>query len=243
MNILTPTYKPYGNAALLIEWPANIAPEILQDIQCFVEKIERAKIEAIRELNFVYHSLLIVFDPEIIGYEDLKQDLENIYQQEDIYFPKQKTLYNIPVCYASNFGLDLDFLAKEKQCSIQEIIRLHTEATYTVYGIGFLPGFLYLGGLSPKLHFPRRSNPRLNVVKGAVGIGGEQTGIYPQSTPGGWHIIGNSPISFFNPNNSPPCFVKVGDAIRFFEIDLVSHIRIFGEGRKGTYKIKQEDNP
>lgn len=240
MGLRSLIYKKYGYDTILIEWEACISPEILWDIQSFVERIERVNVEGIREMNFVYHSLLVVFDSEKIGFEDLKKSLENIYEQEDVNFSKKRTLYNIPVCYNSHFGLDLEFLAKEKQCGIQDIIRWHTEATYIVYGIGFLPGFLYLGGLSSKLHSPRRNIPRLNVMKGAVGIGGEQTGIYPKDTPGGWHIIGNSPISFFNPDLMPPCFVKVGDRIRFFEVDLVTHKYILEEGRKGTYEIERE---
>ena len=96
-----------------------------------------------------------------------------------------------------SFGIDLDEIAQKKKLSIDEIIELHTTPKYQVFSIGFLPGFLYLGGLDKRLHFDRKSVPRLAVKKGAVGIGGMQTGIYPKTSPGGWHIIGNSPVIFF----------------------------------------------
>jgi len=149
-------------------------------------------------------------------------------------------LWKIPVCYDDAFALDLDEISIKKNLSKQKIIALHTQAIYTIYFIGFLPGFLYLGGLDPALNFPRKSTPRLQIKKGAVGIGGKQTGVYPTQSPGGWNIIGNSPISFFNVSTKIPCFAKAGDKIQFYSISLKQHKAISVLVKEGVYQLESE---
>ena len=148
-------------------------------------------------------------------------------------------LWQIPVCYDVSFGIDLEEIACKKKCSVAEIIRLHTEGDYLVYFIGFQPGFLYLGGLHQNLHVPRKSNPRVRVDKGSVGIGGAQTGIYPQNSSGGWNIIGKSPLNFFNMKASNPCFAKPGDRIQFVAVDLHTFYQIEREVANQKYRIKK----
>ncbi|MDP3354184.1 MAG: 5-oxoprolinase subunit PxpB [Flavobacteriaceae bacterium] len=215
------TYKPLGESAILVEWPQQISKEILNDIRLFTSKIEAKKWKKIIELNFIYSSLLIIYKSSEIKFIDFKNELQLIYEESysgvDI-FEKTKTIWEIPVCYDIEFGIDLPFLSVEKKLSIADIIFIHSNAIYTVYGIGFLPGFLYLGGLSEKLHHPRRDTPRLEVPKGAVAIGGNQTGIYPQTSPGGWQIIGKTPISMFDIKKDNPCLIKPGDEIKFKSI-------------------------
>ena len=152
----------------------------------------------------------------------------------------KSVLWKIPVCYDAVFGIDLEAISKEKNLSKEEIIKRHSQAIYTVYFIGFLPGFLYLGGLDESLHVPRKSTPRLQIEKGAVAIGGNQTGVYPTESPGGWNIIGNSPIEFFNPKLETPCFAKAGDKISFKPITIQEFktIKILVEA--GVYQIESE---
>ncbi|BFU59700.1 MULTISPECIES: 5-oxoprolinase subunit PxpB [Rodentibacter] len=125
-------------------------------------------------------------------------------------------LIEIPVHYGGEVGLDLAAVAQFHRCSPEEIIRRHTEPTYTVFMIGFQPGFPYLGGLPHHLHTPRHAKPRAKVPAGAVGIGGEQTGIYPFSSPGGWQLIGQTSIPLFDANKEPPVLLQAGDKVKFF---------------------------
>ena len=110
-------------------------------------------------------------------------------------------------------------MSKALKLEIEELISIHTQTKYRIYFLGFLPGFLYLEGLNKRLHFPRKENPILNVPKGAVGIGGKQTGIYPNLSPGGWHLIGNTPLTLFDIKQNPPCFASPGDWVSFTSID------------------------
>jgi inhibitor of KinA len=147
-------------------------------------------------------------------------------------------LWQIPVCYHPSFGLDLEEMAAKKHCTVEEIIALHTGVSYLIYFIGFLPGFLYLGGLHATLHTPRIATPRIRVAKGSVGIGGAQTGVYPQNSSGGWNIIGKSPVNFFNTNNVAPIFAKPGDRIQFIPITLATFYEVEKEVANKTYTLK-----
>ncbi len=236
------TYKPYGNSAILIEWPQNISLDILQDIRQFVDNIIENNFKVIVDLNFVYSSLLITYDSLNIDYVELKDILMSIYKSMIIKNRLKTYVWNIPVCYDSFYGIDLSYLASEKKCSIEEIVSLHTTSDYTVFGIGFLPGFLYLGGLSEKLHTKRRNTPRLAVQKGAVAIGGNQTGIYPQSSPGGWHIIGNTPITLFDANKDTPSMIAPGDTIKFQAITKKAFDNLIKAQKSGNYELKRNLN-
>jgi inhibitor of KinA len=122
---------------------------------------------------------------------------------------------------------------------IPEIIKLHSQNPYRVYFIGFLPGFLYLGGLNKQLFFDRKSNPRLKVAQGTVAIGGEQTGVYPSESSGGWNIIGKTPLVFFNIHEDIPCFAKAGDFIKFIPIDKEEFLKIKKEVKEGRYQFSK----
>ncbi|MDO9276082.1 MAG: 5-oxoprolinase subunit PxpB [Lutibacter sp.] len=234
------TYKPFGESAILIEWPQIISKEILNDIRAFVAKIESENSENILELNFIYCSLLIIYNSKNSCFNEIKNTLISLYDNELIVqVESEKILWHIPVCYDEKFGIDLIYLSSEKKLSVEKIISLHCSIDYTVYGIGFLPGFLYLGGLSEKLYIPRRNSPRLSVPKGAVAIGGKQTGIYPQRSPGGWHIIGNTPILLFDVKKESPCTITPGDEIRFIAITKEEYEVIKIAQKQGNYELKR----
>lgn len=219
MSTFKLTYKPFGESAILIEWPQQISIDILDDIRNFSFKLKKRNIKHILEVNFVYSSLLVIYKYNNINYFDLKKELQFIYNKKLVEnINLKKTTWEIPVCYDIEFGIDLLYLSLQKKISVEEVISTHCSTYYTVYGIGFLPGFLYLGGLSKKLHLKRRNTPRLEVPKGAVAIGGNQTGVYPKNSPGGWHIIGKTPISIFNIKNSKPCLIIPGDNVKFNSI-------------------------
>ncbi len=240
MSKFNPKYKRFGESAILIEWPQEISKIILTDIRIFVEKIKKSNVKEILEYNFVYSSLLIIYDYKLISFYQIKETLQHLYEDASQTKLAQSSLWHIPVCYDLDFGIDLEYLSKEKNCSIDEIISFHTNTIYTVYGIGFLPGFLYLGGLIEELHTPRRSLPRLEVPKGAIAIGGRQTGIYPQSTPGGWHIVGRTPVSLFNPQSIIPCPVSSGDKIKFKSVKKAEFEVIKIAQESEVYKFNKE---
>jgi inhibitor of KinA len=128
-------------------------------------------------------------------------------------------MINVPVCYDSKFGPDIDFICEQNHLSREHLIHLHTSTTYNVYAIGFLPGFPYLGFVEHQLEVPRKSKPRSLVPAGSVGIAGKQTGIYPLNSPGGWQIIGRTPLKLFNSFNQPPVLIETGDRVSFYQVD------------------------
>lgn len=128
-------------------------------------------------------------------------------------------LWQVPVCYSSEFGQDLESFARSKNLSPEQVIQLHIQPRYRIHFFGFQPGFFYLNGLSPKLHLPRKSVPSPAVPSGSVAIGGKQTGIYPKESPGGWHILGRTPLSLFDRQKQPPVWAKPGERIQFVPID------------------------
>ncbi|RCW92765.1 5-oxoprolinase subunit PxpB [Winogradskyella arenosi] len=208
-------YSQYNERSILIEWPSIIDENILNDVLRFKALIETNTVKVLVNVISSYNSLLVVYGSAIDNVNDSVLSLKNWYTNEDNSAALSSRLFEIPVCYEEEFAVDLAAYAKAVSRSKDAIINLHSSVIYKVYFIGFLPGFLYLGGLPKSLHLDRKNTPDLNIKKGAVGIGGKQTGIYPQDSPGGWHIIGSSPVEFFLPQETPPCFIKAGDRVRF----------------------------
>ncbi len=231
------TYKPFGAKAILIEWKAIIEEATLKDILEFKDKINSQKSESYLDFSVGYNSLTIIFKDIILDFHQEVEKLKLIYTLNSTIEPVQKFLWEIPVCYDLEFGIDLEEMSKSLNLEISEIIKTHSESIYTVFFIGFLPGFLYLGGLNSKLFFDRKPNPRLNVEVGSVGIGGEQTGVYPVNSAGGWNIIGRTPINFFDLEASNPCFSKSGDQIKFSAITKKEFLELENLVSKKSYQL------
>ncbi len=211
-------YKRYSESAILIEWPSQIDENILKDLLLFKKNIERVYIKEIVEVISAYNSLLIYYNITIEDVYSKIFDLKELYLSiNDVLMQKNK-LWKIPVCYSLKLAPDLGSFLKSKSLTIDELIVLHTTPLYRVYFLGFLPGFFYLGGLNEKLNLPRKTTPALKVAKGSVAIGGNQTGVYPSDSPGGWHVIGRSPIDFFDLKKDAPCFVEPNDLIQFVSV-------------------------
>lgn len=232
-------YKPFGEKVILMEWESVINEAILHDILSFKYKIENDNNYSFTDLIVGYNSLTIVFENEHENFDKEIQELKSIYKSEYKKEKKQNYLWEIPVCYDINFGIDLTEMAAKKNYSIAQIIQLHSNTIYTVFFIGFLPGFMYLGGLDERLFFDRKPNPRLQITKGSVAIGGKQTGVYPSNSAGGWNIIGRSPISFFNINDEKPCFTKAGDKIKFTPISLNEYHQIEKKVTENKYVLSK----
>jgi inhibitor of KinA len=231
------TYKRFGEKAILIEWEHRIDETILNDILVYKEKITLNKKVAFVDIIQGYNSLTISYKNQIVNFDKEVTFLKSMYtstlkETKQVYFQ-----WEIPVCYDLEFGVDLEEISIQKNISVDEIIKRHKEAVYKIYFIGFLPGFLYLGGLNESLFVDRKSNPRLNVAKGVVGIGGKQTGVYPNNSAGGWNIIGKTPINFFNIEQQNPCFAKPGDSIKFKLISLDEFYQLENQIRENTYQL------
>lgn len=212
------TIKPLGEEFLLISWPAKISVEISEELLAFEHFIKKEFKKFIIATNPAYASLAVRFKEEKIRFVALKKLLLEAYQTFGFNKMETKKYWEIPVCYDPAMGPDLLESCTRTSLDLATLIHLHTEPFYRIYFIGFLPGFLYLGGLNPKLAMPRKETPRPKVPKGAVGIAGQQTGIYPQASPGGWQLIGQTKVSLFDPNQDPPTPFQAGDYIKFTAI-------------------------
>lgn len=224
----------------MIEWPSKIDIKTLEEVILFRERLEKFLVKEIIEIKSAYSSILISYNTTIDNIYDEILKLKAIYSTQNEVNKSFFRQWKIPVCYDDEFALDLGEISLKNKMSKQDIIALHSQAIYTVFFIGFLPGFLYLGGLNNAIHFPRKAIPRLQIEKGAVAIGGNQTGVYPSQSPGGWNIIGNSPIKFFDVSKSIPCFVKPGDKIQFYPITLKQHKNITALINAGVYQLESE---
>ncbi|MFD1063699.1 5-oxoprolinase subunit PxpB [Winogradskyella litorisediminis] len=231
-------YRQFSERSILIVWPSKIDEIILQDVLFFKEVIQNKYIKLKLQVNNTYNSILIIYPFVIENINGKFLELKALYNSSKSIKKLKSTVWEIPVCYDDEFGFDLELLSKEKSLSKAEIIQRHSQPFYTIFFIGFLPGFLYLGGLDKSLHFSRKSTPNLNIKKGAVGIGGNQTGIYPKNSPGGWHIIGNSPVDFFDLKSDEICFAKPGDKIKFQSISKSEFSKISNDIKDGAFRLK-----
>ncbi|WP_299110838.1 5-oxoprolinase subunit PxpB [uncultured Winogradskyella sp.] len=231
-------FLQYNECSILVEWPAIIDKNMLNDILNFKNLIQNKYGKQIVEVIAAYNSILIFYVSTIEDVNSVFLDLELLYDNCNSISVIESNTFRIPVCYDDEFAVDIDDYSRTKKLTKEEIIKRHIDPIYTVFFIGFLPGFLYLGGLDFKLHLDRKKTPNLNVKKGAVAIGGKQTGIYPQDSPGGWHIIGNSPIELFNPKQDPPCFIKAGDKVKFHAISKSEYFEIQNEITLSRFDIK-----
>ena len=237
MNLYNLKYKMFGERSILVEWPQQINNNILQNILSFKNELKKIYCEKIYAKNS-YNSLLVSF-PNKINTSNIIFEFDGIYKKLKYVKKQIYKCWEIPVCYEIEFGKDLIFLKKQLSIDIDEIILLHTSNEYKVFNIGFLPGFLYLGGLNKKIHYPRKNKPDLYIEKGSVGIGGGQTGIYPNESPGGWNIIGKTPIELFNSEKKRPCFINPGDNIKFTPISKKKFSLIKNLVEADEYKIKK----
>ena len=181
-------------------------------------------------------SLLINYDPRVLSYEELKERMENLLKMETKTETTRKRIFEIPVCYGGEYGPDIDNIAEHAGLSVNEVIKIHSSKDYLIYMLGFLPGFTYLGGLDERIHTPRLASPRLTIRAGSVGIGGSQTGIYPLDSPGGWQLMGLTPVRTYDPERQTPILVEAGDYIRFIPIDEEEFLRIQKLVEKGKYQ-------
>lgn len=213
-----PIYRIMGDRALLVELGDEISPSVNQGVRELFLGLEDRQIKGVVELVPTYRSLLIIFDPLKISLPTLQDTIINLQKTIDrSQIPKPK-IFEIPVVYGGEYGPDLEWVASYNKITPEEVIRIHTESTFQVYMIGFTPGFTYVGELPDSIATPRRESPRTAVPQGSVGIAQKQTGIYPVESPGGWQIIGRTPMKLFDATEWPPTPLEMGDLVKFFPI-------------------------
>tara|TARA_A100000171_G_scaffold52954_2_gene74586 strand:- start:5655 stop:6377 length:723 start_codon:yes stop_codon:yes gene_type:complete len=224
----------------LLQWQPVISEEAQQVLQQTEQLMLHHFSEEISEMTLAYNELAIYWkttkNPSAFE-EKLKMLLNTA---KNAMPEKSATLVTIPVCYEAPYALDLAEVAAYHKISEEEVVQLHSQPLYNVSFIGFLPGFPYLTGLSEKLHTPRKETPRTSLAKGSVGIGGAQTGVYPGVSPGGWQIIGRSPLQFFSTERASPSLLTAGDSLQFQPISKSEFEQISLEVASGVYQVKTE---
>ena len=215
-----------GDRALIVEFGERIDTVVSSQIAALAQQLRDSKPIGVLDIVPAYATLALHYDPSAVGagpspYETLCEIIARWLRMQSTATPETGRQIDIPACYGGAFGPDLDALADAVGLSSGEVIALHTGSTYHVHMLGFVPGFAYLGGLDARIAMPRRETPRAHVPAGSVAIAGQQTGIYPLDTPGGWHIIGRTPLQLFKPDSSPPSLLNAGDQVRFVQISPV----------------------
>ena len=225
----------YGDAGLQIQFGERISKETNEKIRSFCMYLEKENLPGVIEWIPTYTAVTIIYDPYYVLYDALKKRVESIqYQLSDIELPPAKVIH-IPVLYGEEKGPDLKHVADLNGFDESEVMSIHSGTNYLIYMMGFTPGFPYLGGMSDKIATPRLANPRARIPAGSVGIAGKQTGIYPLNSPGGWQIIGQTPIKIYNPNQKKPILLQVGNYIRFFPITKAEYAAIEKDVEAGSY--------
>ena len=231
-----------GDSSVLIEFGQEISPEINAKITAFVHLMKAQHVEGVKDMIPAFTSLLINYDPRVVNYGALKERLEKLLKLEVSQETAPSRIFDIPVCYGGAYGPDLADVAAFHGVSEEQVIQMHSGRDYLIYMLGFLPGFAYLGGLDKMLATPRLDSPRVRIEPGSVGIGGEQTGIYPMASPGGWRLIGRTPLSLYDEEKENSVPYEAGDYIRFVPITPEQYEKITSEVSAGTYQILMEES-
>jgi len=211
-------FQPASDQSLLVYFGETITPEARECVLKLLRLLESEPIRGVRNLHPAYSSLLIKFDALTLRHDELQATLRDYLGRLDSVQLPPPRLVEIPVCYGGEFGPDLQQVAELHHVTPEWAIEAHASATYTVCFLGFAPGFAYLAGLPDALATPRLGTPRRRVPAGSVGIAGHQTGVYPFSTPGGWRLIGQTPLKMFRTDRPGMCLLAIGDRVRFAPI-------------------------
>jgi len=217
-----------------VKWNEEVSDQLLQRQLALKEIFKTQFKEDIQEIRIGFKTLGICWNSSV-SVEKVRNCIEEI-ESSQVFPPLSQKIWQIPVCYDYEHSRDLVSLAKSKNLTPEELIRIHSSQLYRLHFYGFLPGFMYLQGLPKELYTPRKSIPDREVPAGSVAIGGSQTGIYPRNSPGGWHIIGLTPISFFDPNTIPPVWAETGDRIQFLPISKEEFVSIQTNSEKLSWK-------
>lgn len=224
---MKPTISPVGDRAISIDFGQVIDPTINRHIRQTIERIKELQLEGIIELVPTYCALLVEYDAMLYSYSEICNIIEPTLEEGMTNTTNELvTVVEVPTIYGGEFGPDLSFVASHNHLSEDEVISIHSGTDYLVYMLGFIPGFTYLGGMDSRIATPRLSSPRTLIPAGSVGIAGEQTGTYPSDSPGGWQIIGRTPVTMYDMSKAQAALLKAGDYVRYVPIDESEFHRI-----------------
>lgn len=236
-------YLTAGDRAMVVEMGDAIEPDCNRRVTSLLRAVEMGNIRGVVDLIPTYRSLLIQYDPMLVSFEELCDLIAEKESETDDGIAKTSRLVEIPTLYQGEYAPDLEFVANHASLSVDEAIQLHSDIEYPVYMMGFTPGFPYLGGLPEKLATPRLATPRIMIPAGSVGIADMQTGIYPVDSPGGWQLIGRTPLRLFDPHRDPPSLIAAGDKIRFVPLKNESEYHRVGNAiSNGDYEEATQES-
>jgi KipI family sensor histidine kinase inhibitor len=239
---VSPRYLPFGDSALIIEFSDVISLEANQKVLALNQALSKANMVGVEETVPTYRSLLIRYNPLKTTYEQLVFQIKDIEKNlNKLAIEAEGRRVVVPVVYGGEYGPDLGFVAKYHGITEEKVLKLHSEREYRVYMIGFVAGFPYLGEVPDEIATPRLETPRLKVPAGSVGIAEKQTGIYPCEAPGGWRIIGRTPLKLFNPLQHLPTLLRPGDIVKFKPISESEFKTIEEAILKGEWKPSDEE--
>lgn len=230
-------YLTSGDGSITVELGNSISLDINIKIRGLADAISSIGFEGFIEVVPTYRSLTVHYDPLIITYDKVLEQIKILADKVEGFIEQIPYIIEIPVCYVGELAPDIGDVASHNGISIDEVIKIHSSTDYLIYMIGFTPGFPYLGGMDKAIATPRLEKPRLKIEAGSVGIAGEQTGIYPVDSPGGWRIIGKTPLKLYDKDCDRPVLLDMGDYIRFVPIDRVEYDRISKLVDQGRYQL------
>lgn len=234
-----PRFLAAGDRALVIEFGDAIDPELNRRVRRLQFAIQEAKLPELVEMVPTYRSLLVYYEPRQASPAELRAKLEVLAGDTEGGRLPEPMVTEVPTVYGGEYGPDLEFVAEHNRLLRDEVIGLHGGKVYLIHMLGFIPGFAYLGGICPHIAAPRLATPRARIAAGSVGIAGNQTGIYPAESPGGWRLIGRTPIELFHPQKEPPALLRMGNYVRFVPITAEEFRRMKEEVEQGIYRVKE----
>ncbi len=232
-----PRYLPAGDKALSVEFGDSISAEVNRRVHELAAALRAQPIPGIVEAVPTYRSLLVYYEPLVMPYAGLVDRLQAMSGAREATEAGAGRVVEVPTAYGGEFGPDLAAVARHNGLTEAEVVQIHSGTDYLVYMMGFTPGFPYLGGMSPRIATPRLQTPRPAVPAGSVAIAERQTGVYPIESPGGWQLIGRTPVQLFDPTRDPPVLVEPGDYIRFVLIDTSEYAVIEQHIRAGAFEL------
>lgn len=229
-------YLISGDSAVTVEFGNSIDPAVNRRIRAFKIALDQAAVEGIVETVPTYRSLMVVYDPERIGYEELTARFDEIMGNMGKIQIPPPVVIEVPVLYGGEMGPDLENVASHNGLTPDEVVDIHTSRDYLIYMLGFIAGFPYLGGMDDRIATPRLKSPRVKIEGGSVGIAGEQTGIYPVASPGGWQLIGRTPLRLYDADREKPVLLEAGQYIRFVSVNEAEYEAVEKQVEDGTYQ-------
>lgn len=226
---MLPYFRQCGDSALTVYFENEISPEVNACVTSLYDELSENNIKGVRELLPTFNALTVFYDPFAVSAKALERKIRKRISLLTGTVKKDRRTVIIPVCYESRFALDIDNVCRHNGLERDEVIDIHSSKEYLIYMLGFLPGFPYLGGLDERIATPRLASPRTQIPAGSVGIGGNQTGVYPLASPGGWQIIGRTPLRLFDAQREEPVFYSAGDYICFKPISETEFDMIYSD--------------